>query len=149
MTGAADKDVPEGARLITGSVQVKLLLTQTREIVATTHLYHGESVKDRNQRIDELQDALDRQAVRCDIVTKRARITQLRAGIEELMNRIGPIENKIALVGQPKEGGGKHKQLSSQEEQTLTTFRNNIHGMKKEIESLTAAIAEAEKVLVA
>jgi hypothetical protein len=138
----AGVDVDGNPRLITGTVTVKLMLTQTREIMVSGHLYSDDTPDKVNQRIDEWQDALDRQAVRCDIVNKEAQIAALEQGMKDALERGETLKAKHAASRDLQRPD--RVKFTSAEEKELNQMVLNAQGWKKQAESLRAAISAAK-----
>lgn len=131
----------EREREATGQFTVTLNLTQQRGISMVGYVYSDDSPADVNKRIDSYQDALDRQFVRADIVTKKAQVT---GHIQNLKNLNQAYD---ALVAKKNREGGK--KLTSQELNHIEGYDASVKAATAMIESLRAAIAEAEAQLKA
>lgn len=140
------KDVT--TRAVVGTFQVKLALTQQRELTMTGHLYSDDNAEEINIRVDAYQDVADRQLVRADITSKEAQIGQLTTHIEQYRDQLELLQAKQAAVKKgEKNAAGQRMKLSSQEEQALANNWEGVKGLQKQIESLRAAVAAARAKL--
>lgn len=139
----AEKD--PGERVVTGTFQAEIQLTQQRRLVITGHLYSDDTLVEMNARIDMAQDALDRQYVRCDLVNKRAQRENLLGHIKQQLEQLEELKAKqLATNGT---NGGQRVKLTSQQQQILKQGDEAVRGAKKNIEMFDGLIAEAEKKL--
>lgn len=122
-----------------GQFTVTLNLTQQRGISMVGNVYSDDTPAAINARIDVYQSALDRQFVRADIVSKRAQIAGHTQNLRNLR------EAYEALVMKQKGA----KKLTSQEQQHLANYEPTVKAASEAIDSLRAAIAEAERQLAA
>lgn len=141
------KDAEGADRVVIGSFQARLQLTQTRELLMSGHIYSDDDPKDVNLRLDAFQDALDRQGVRCDIVNKEAQLVAQREGLRDLEFRIKELEMAAASKGRDNGLGHKGKGLTSQDNLNLKNYHANIRQIKHNIESLEAAVRAAKAKL--
>ena len=130
-------DKPEGERVVTGNFEVALALTQQRTFKMTGYVYSDDTANEINTRIDRYQDVLDRQVVRCDIITKEAQISGHRMNLEALKSNYEELASLKAA----------NKKLTSQQNMSLTQFDASVRQAVKMIDSLEEAIAAARKKL--
>lgn len=128
-------------RIIAGSFQCQAQLTQQRSLVITGHVYGDDQPGELNKRIDEMQDALDRQLVRVDLTNKIAQKASMEAHLAMSEEQMEKLQTKQEAAT----NGGKR--LSSQERQTLEQGKDALDGMRKNIVSLAAAIIAAKQKL--
>lgn len=131
---AADEVKPT---VIVGGFQVTLNLTDKRGLSMTGHVYLDDQPKDINARIDMFQDVLDRQAIRADLITKRALIVQHN----ENLSRYG--DHYQSLVRKQK---GARK-LTPAEKLELDNYDTGVAKASEMIQSLESAIAAGEAKL--
>ena len=129
----------EAKRLVVGNFEIQLQLTKERTIKVAGYVYSDDKPHDVSSRFDSFQDQLDRQMIRCDIVTKRAQIASQLINIDQ----IKWLHKEILAL---REGG---KKLTSTQLQQLQNAEPSLARAKEIIDSLNAAIAEAEKKLAA
>lgn len=128
---------PEGTQVIVGNFEVTMNLTDKRGVKLLGYITAADDAKSINRKLDLYQDALDRQFVRADLVTKRAEIKRWEATIDSLSDQYDAMTTK-------QQGGIK---ISSQEKQQMGKHETDLRLCRKNIESLEAAIAEANKQL--
>lgn len=129
--------VEDGETVIIGNFEVSHQLTQQRTMRVTGYIYNKDTPEAINARIDIMQDAMDRQFIRCDVVNKEA---QEKATMAALENHRQVIDD---LIKKRDEG----KKLSSQEKQTIDRWDDNLRNGKAQMASLRSAIAEGRKKL--
>jgi hypothetical protein len=128
MTEAAE------ATVVTGTFQVTLNLTDKRGLSMTGHVYLSDSPKDINARIDLYQDVLDRQAIRADLITKRALIVQHNENLSRYS------EHYQSLVR--KQRGAR--KLTPAEKLEVDNYDSGVAKASEMIQSLESAIAAGE-----
>jgi hypothetical protein len=124
------------AQSVVGTFQADIQLTQQRRLTITGHLYDNDSPQAVNRRIDIYQDALDRQYIRCDLVSKRAQRENILAAIEE------HVRDLTAL--RVSQGGEDRPKITSQQRELLKRGDESIERHRKSIQMLDALIAAAE-----
>ncbi len=146
MSGAALREVPQTTDMVdvastprhaTGQFTLGLQITQQRSIQMVGYVYSDDNLAAVNARVDQFQAVLDRQFIKADIVTKRA---QIASHVQNLTLFKQGYDN---LLGKQTRG----KKLTSQELQGLANYEPGVKQATEAIESLRAAIAEAEKQL--
>ena len=144
--GSAEKVVPIkddaatiAARTVAGTFDITLNLTDRRGIKMTGYVYSDDTPTSINQRLDQFQDALDRQAIRSDIVNKEAQLAGHIQNLEAFKRSYDELLSK-------RDAGGK---LTSQEKNGLANFEPGVKHAKEAIESLRAAIKAAHDKLAA
>ena len=128
---------PDYQRTIAGSFQITAVITDKRQIVFSGHVYSDDAPGEINKRVDHAQDVIDRQSIRYDIVNKRAQIASHHSSLLHLKTR----QDEFIAMQQ------KGKKLASTQQDALTKYDADVRRVRVEIESLEAAIAEAEKKL--
>lgn len=123
--------------VITGNFEVAVHLTDKRTLKMVGYVYSADTLEDINRRIDTYQDALDRQAIRCDVTVKEAQVVSILDGIEHLTERIKDIKSK-------REQGMK---VSSQEKNLLDQHDNQITGAMGQVNALRSAIEAGKRKL--
>jgi len=128
----------EAKRVITGNIDLTLNLTDRRGIKISGYVYSDDTPKDLNERVDRLQDVLDRQAIRCDITVKEA---QIAGHVQNLQSFKQSYAGMLAI-----QNAGK--KLTSQQKNAIDNYAPSVERAEAEIASLRAAIAEARKKLL-
>lgn len=134
MMFAKDKDE---SRTVTGTIDLTLNLTDRRGIKVSGYIYSDDKPGDVHLRVDMLQDVLDRQYIRVDLVNKQA---QLAGHFQNLENMKEAYAGLLAI----QDAG---KKLTSVQRQAFDNYARNVEHHKKEIASLEAAIAAGNKKL--
>lgn len=128
---------PDVSRTATGSFECSITLTDRRTLRVTGYMYSDDSLDEINTRVDAMQDVLDRQAIRADIVNKEAQIDQHTRNLENIHESF---QGLLAL----QQGG---KKLTSQQKQQLDNFDPTIKQAMKLIEDLRIAIKTGKQKL--
>jgi len=126
-----------GDRVASGSFQVTITLTDKRQITMSGCVYSDDNKHDIDERIDAYMDVLDRQLVRADVTNKEAQLAQQDTILEQHAAR-------FAAFAELKNTGQK---LSIQQKNELSQYDTNVQFVKRQKESLRAAIAEGKKRL--
>ena len=126
-------------RQVTGQFTVTLNLTQQRGITMVGYVYSDDDVAAVNARVDQYQAVLDRQFVRADIINKRAQIANHTLNLAQFKQAYD------ALLAKRNAG----RKLTSQELQGLANYEPGVKAASEAIDSLRAAIAEAQRQLAA
>jgi hypothetical protein len=121
---------PDSAVII-GNFEVSLTLTDKRTIKMSGYVFNKDTPEDLNVRLDAAQDALDRQAIRCDIANKESQIANLTQGLEFHAEHFEELVAKKQNVGK----------LTTQEKQLIGKFDQDVRGAQAQIRSLQAAVA--------
>lgn len=124
-------------RTATGSFQITIVLTDKRQINMTGYVYSDDTQHDIDKRLDSYMDVLDRQLVRADVTNKEAQLAQQDTILEQHAAR-------FQAFAELKQSGQK---LSIQQKNELTQYDTNVQFVKRQKESLRAAIAEGKKRL--
>jgi len=124
-----------GKRQALGHFTLTLNLTDRRGIQVQAVQYSDDTPEELNKRLDALQDVLDRQAVRFDIIDKQARIRSFETGLEAMK------ETMEGMSAKQKKG----MKLTSSEKEHVGNYSRQVDHAKKQIASLEADIAEARK----
>jgi hypothetical protein len=125
-------------RTLSGNFQLTAVLTDKRQLVLTGYVYSDDTPHDINARLDAYQDALDRQAIRVDVmVTKTAELARAEAAVVELM------AHNEALSKRQSAG----KKLTSQQVQQMSHFDDQLRHWMRTKESVAAAIEEGKRKL--
>lgn len=135
-------------RTIEGNFQCQMQLSQQRTLSVTGYFFSDDTSEKRNQRLDEAQDALDRQFIRCDMVNKEAQVKAIMAEVERFRDTLDQLNAKgssTAAAGLSAEKQGK--KLSSQERLTLQNGQQTIKKQLEYVDSLRAAIREGRAKL--
>lgn len=133
---------PAAKRQLGGSFELTAVLTDKRQLRISGYVYSddvfgGGGIHDLNLRVDMYQNVLERQLVRCDLTMKEAAIAQNDQQMLDLLTHFEGLAEK-------KKSG---KKMTSQELEQLNKFDANVRFLKKNKESLAAAIAEGRKKL--
>ena len=124
-------------RSLAGNFELTIVLTDKRQLRMTGYVYSDDDAASINARIDQFQDALDRQSIRADVTMKEAEITQLDVNLESL------VQHNEALMNLQK-GAVK---LNSTQKQQLAQFEQSVRFHTQQKESKLAAIAAARRKL--
>src|SRR5438552_10773996 len=124
-------------RLATGNFEITAVLTDKRQIRMTGYVYSDDTDKEVNERVDHYQDVVDRQLIRADVANKEAQVISNEANLELLAQHF----QELTIL--EKEG----KKLNSQQRQQAQHHESSVRGIKRQNESLRAAIAEGRKKL--
>lgn len=129
-----------GDTIIVGNFEVAMQLTQQRTIKVSGYIYADETNEAVNARLDAAQDALDRQYVRADIITKEAMIEAKTAGL------LHAREHFAALVEKKNaRDRGEKVRLTTQDAQSIDRYDQDVKNANIEIEALRAAIAKGKQ----
>lgn len=127
----------DGDTVIVGNFEVALTLTTNRTIKMSGYVYNKDTPEEINHRLDQFQDAIERQAVRCDVTNKEAQIDAMMAQLEGHADHFSSIVEK-------KNSGQK---LTSQDKALIDKYDMDVRGAKKSIESLQAAVKKGKSRL--
>ncbi len=105
-----------------------------RTMAIAGYIYDGESKESLNDRIDLLQEIIERQR-------SRAEIPELEAKREQMIKGLLQARDVLAELEEKQQSGN----ISSQERMNLKNMRVNIGKVSEEIDKGTEAIAEAKK----
>lgn len=138
-------DKPDGNTIICGNAEMSLQLTQTRTLKISCYIYAGEDTDALNDRIDAMQDVIDRQAVRCDITNKEAQIDAVTGSMRQYREHVAMLVEQKTLVdrGEKKLTSQEKLQLKQQIEKSDADLRN----FNAQIESLQAAVKKGRSRL--
>lgn len=120
----------DSQRTATGSLECAVNLTDRRTLRITGYTYSDDSLDEINARVDAMQDVLDRQVIRADIVNKEAQIDQHTRNLEH-------IQESFQGLLTMQQGG---KKLTSQQKQQLDNFEPTVKNAMKMIEDLRVSI---------
>ncbi len=129
----------KGETIIVGNYEVTMQLTQQRTIRVSGYIYADESNTAVNARLDAAQDALDRQFVRSDIVSKEAQL-------EAAANSLDIHRQHFEVVVQKKTAKerGEKIHLTTQDKQLIDKYDSDVKAVNAQIASLQAAIAKGK-----
>ena len=138
------KEIAAGDRIITGSFQCQMQLTNGRTLVLSGQFYSDDTMEDKHARLDEFQALVDRQFIRVDVINKEAQREALVQGLESHLTKLE--ELNAAKVA--KQNGDKSKPgLTSQEQTILKQGQDQVRGAKQNIAMLDSLIAAGKKKL--
>ncbi len=120
---------------------MSLQMTDKRVLKISCYIYAGEDSDELSKRLDALQDVLDRQAVRCDVVNKEAQIDAVMAGMLQYREHVAQLVEK---KHEAEKGG---KKLSSQERLQVDKLDADLRNFNAQIESLQAAVKKGKQRL--
>lgn len=126
-----------GNRTLAGNFECTLNLTDKRGIRVTGYIYSDDTAQQVNARVDAMMDVLDRQAIRADIVTKRAQIEGLTQNLQQHR------DHYVALV----EKKNTVKSLTSAEKKQIEDYDPQVKKAMEMIASFQSAIDAGEKKL--
>jgi hypothetical protein len=132
----------EKPAVVVGNFEIGLMLTDKRTIKMIGPVYAADSPEELSQRLDAWQDALDRQAIRADVLSKEARIAAMAADIDRMEYEAG-----VLIEKKGKEDKGKGNRLSTTEKAKLDSFEPAVLSYKREIDILSGAIAKGREKL--
>lgn len=120
---------------ITGqfSLTAQLAGNSGRTMGVTGYIYDGESKESLNDRLDILQEVIERQR-------SRAEIPELEAKREQMIKGLSQARDVLAELEEKQQSGS----MSSQERMNLKNMRVNIAKVNEEIEKGSEAIREAK-----
>lgn len=124
----------------TGAITGQFVLTAAlagssgRSMNITGYIYDGESIQSLNERLDALQEVIERQRT-------RAEIPELEAKREQLIKGVGNARDVLVALEEKQRTGG----LSTSERQQIGNMRVSISKMLEEIDKGEAAITEAKQ----
>lgn len=130
------KPLTPSDRPILGNFQLQAQLPNSRSVSITGYVFEGESVESLNERLDQLQEAIERQRARCEIPELEAKLEMLEKQMRDYLEHLEGLDQKRQQAGQT---------LSSQERMTLSQRKVNMDRFKKELEKGREAIAEARR----
>jgi polyhydroxyalkanoate synthesis regulator phasin len=119
---------------ILGNFTLTAQLPNGRSINVAGYVFEGESKESLDDRLDVLQEVIERQRVRCEIPELEARKEQQVQALDNMRNVLSELETKRQSTA-----------LSSQERLTVQNMKTNIKKLNEDIEKGTVAIAEAKK----
>lgn len=121
---------------ITGNFNLTAQLAGSsgRTIAIAGYIYDGESKESLNDRLDILQEIIERQR-------SRAEIPELEAKREQMVKGLAQARDVLAELEEKQKSGS----ISSQERMNLRNIRTNIEKVSEEIDKGSEAIAEAKK----
>ena len=129
-----------GDTIIVGNYEVAMQLTQQRTIKVSGYIYADESNEDVNARLDAAQDALDRQYIRADIVSKEA---QIEAAMQSLVVHRQHFESVVEKKTAREKGERVH--LTTNDKQLIEKYDQDVKAVNAQIASLQAAIAKGKQ----
>jgi hypothetical protein len=127
----------DGTSVIVGNFEVSVTLTDKRTIKMSGYVYNGETPEEINQALDLVNDALDRQQVRYDVVNKESQIESITQNLEVHRDHFNELVEKRNKAGK----------LTSQEKQMIDKYDSDVRGAVRSVESLKAAVAAGRKKL--
>ncbi len=116
------------------TLQAQLAGASGRTMAIQGVIYEGESAESLNDRLDVLQEVIERQRVRCEIPELEAKRDQMLKGIGQAREVLADLEER-----------SKTGTLSSQERMNVRNMRTNIEKAIKDVGDGEKAIAEAKK----
>jgi hypothetical protein len=130
-------DEPHPDTIIVGNVQITFTLSDKRQINSTVYLYAKDGPAEINERVDMMQEVLERQFIRVDVVTKEAEKFAAELGFDAYMEHFGSIADK-------KKAG---KLLSSQDKTQLEQHDLAVRNFKLRQKTLAEQILAGRKKL--
>ena len=123
---------------ITGQfvIQAALAGSSGRSMNVTGYIYDGESIQSLNERLDALQEVIERQRKRSEIPELEAKREQMIKGMNQAREILEDLESR------QKNG----QSLTSQERMNLKNMQTNIAKVLEEIDKGDEAIQEAKRV---
>jgi len=137
MFGKDKPGTPNPAKqAITGqfTLQAQLASNSGRSIGVTGYIYDGESKESLDDRLDVLQEVIERQRARTEI-------PELEAKREQMIKGMNQAKEVLAELLEKQKSGS----LSSQERMNIKNMQVNIGKVSEEIDKGAEAIAEAKK----
>lgn len=130
-------DVNPAQQAITGqfSLTAQLAGSSGRTMGVTGYIYDGESIQSLNDRLDMLQEVIERQRTRAEIPELEAKREQMIKHLNQARDVLKDFEDR------QKEG----HQLSSKERLDMRNMSVNIAKVKEEIDKGSDAIEQAKK----
>lgn len=132
-------------RTITGNFQMQMNLSQQRNLVVTGYIFSDDDIDKINKKLDDAQDAIDRQFIRCDLLNKEAQAKAILAEVERSREMLEALATKDAGDGLSEKR--QRSKLSSQERMTLQNGQQNIKKQLDYVEGLRSAIKEGRAKL--
>lgn len=129
------KQEPGGDVKVIGNFNLTAQLPNGRGIQVAGYIYDGEGLASVNDRMDMLQEAIERQRARCEIPELEAKREQCIKALEQLRDVLGTLEDKKTRFGK----------LSSQETLTYNNHSTNIRNLDEQIKKGDEAIMEAKR----
>lgn len=130
----------DGATIIVGNYEVAMQLTQQRTIKISGYVYADESNEAVNARLDAAQDALDRQYIRADIVSKEA---QIEAAMQSLVVHREHFDSVVQKKN--ARDRGEQVRLTTQDKEMIGKYDQDVKAVNAQIASLQAAIAKGRQ----
>lgn len=116
--------------ILAGTFEVSLTLSTTRSMKINGYIFAGETVEQLNARITSMQEVVEHQAIRADVINKEAQkdamVQSLELGVEHIKDLA---EKKKANV-----------KLNTQQRLSLDRSETDIRNVQSQIASLDAAI---------
>lgn len=129
------KDEPVASPTILGNFNLQAQLPNGRSITISGYVFEKESVESLNDRLDQMQEAIERQRARCEIPELEAKLDLLDKQMHDYLEHLQGIEEKSKTA----------QTLSSQEKMTLSQRKVNMERFKREAEKGREAIAVAKR----
>jgi hypothetical protein len=130
-------ETEEKPTTVAGNFQINCHLTDKRQLVVTGYIYFSDSPEQIHKRIDAAQDAVDRQVIRLDVVSKEAELAQGDAQLDSFA------EHYKTILKRQQSG----RKLTSQEKQMVEKYDESVSFVLRRKDSLRAAIEEARRKL--
>lgn len=121
---------------IFGNFNLQAQLPNGRSIAISGYVFEKESVESLNDRLDQMQECIERQRARCEIPELEAKLELLDKQMRDYLDHLEGIEQKSKTAGQT---------LSSQERMTLGQRKVNMERFKKELTKGEEAIVTAKR----
>lgn len=136
MFGAKKGGAPKPSETaILGNFNLNAQLPNGRSIQLAGYIYDGEDADSLNERLDLMQDAIERQRARCEVPELEAKREQRIEALENYLSALSDFENKQKR-GLP---------INSQEKMMLQNKITNVHKMQEDIKKGEEAIEDARR----
>lgn len=126
---------PAPAQTIFGNFNLQAQLPNGRSITISGYVFEGESVESLNDRLDQMQESIERQRARCELPELEAKLEMLDKQMRDYLEHLEGIEQKSKTA----------QTLSSQEKMTLSQRKVNMDRFKREAEKGQEAIVVAKR----
>jgi hypothetical protein len=136
----ASQEVTATPATVFGNFSITLPAPNQASLSASGYLLEGESKESLDARMDLIRESLQRQQRMLEIPLLEAHIEQYEKAMQDIERAYGDLLQRRDDKVKGKAGS---KALSSQEQASLTTYPNQIKGIKSEIEKARNKLAEA------
>lgn len=127
---------------IMGNFQITTQLPNGRSIVMSGYLIHGESQESLNGKLDQLQEVMERQRLRCEVpVLEHAR----EMIVQQTVDLQAAMKGQEDALAKLKERELQGKKLTSSEKMHMNTLQQQLGNMETSVKANEKKLADADK----